>query len=221
LPSAQASFVIDNFTTVTNTITQTGNGTTTSAAMSGSGILGTRTISLTVGSPLTSASAAVGLSTGLATAGFNGNYSSPNRSSNFTLTENFSSVNATGDGDLALSFLIGSSLGTTVTITANGTSTFTFTDGASPAGTDHTILFSSFSDPTAFANLTSLSFTETFPGAGLSGPSVSFSGPMLLDSLNPSTVPEPATVVMIAQAGIASVLFGLRRRFTRRKQAVA
>jgi hypothetical protein len=217
--AAQASYVIDNFTTVTGTLSQNGVGTSTSSSISGAGILGSRTISLTVASPLTSASASAGLSPGLATAGFSGNYSSPNLASNFTLSETFASTNAILDGDTSLSFLIGSTLGTTMTITANGTSTYTFTDPVSALGINHSIAFSSFSDPTVFSHLTSLTFTETFPNPGLSAPSVSFSGPILLS--NPNAVPEPATVLMIAQVGIAGGLFGLRRRFTRRNQAVA
>jgi len=207
--AARANTIIDNFTTTTATITQTGAGTTTSAAVSGPGILGNRVISETVATPLTSANASAGLSPGLATASFNGTYIPVNLANNFTLTETFASQNATAAGLNELSFLIGSSLGTTVLITANGTSTDTFTDPASPPGIAHVISFSSFSDPSVFSNLTSLVFEETFPNTGISGPSVAFSGPILLTT----SIPEPSSILMaLMGAGIVGTSIVARRR---------
>jgi hypothetical protein len=199
--AARASpIIIDDFNgTVTSTIFQSGTGTTSSAAVSGTGILGTRTISVSVAIPLTSAAASAGLSPGLATASFNGSYSPVNPADKFDVLESFASQNAPGAGLDELSFLIGSSLGTSATITANGSSTFTFTDPASALGITHNIPFASFSNPGVFSNLTSLDFTETFPNAGISGPSVSFSGPIVLGS----DVPEPASLSLLVLGGMA------------------
>jgi hypothetical protein len=217
--AAQAAFTIDNFTDATPTITQTGVGSTTSAPVSGAGILGNRTIGITVDTPLTSASASAGLSPGLATASFNGEYNPVNMNNKFDVNEVFSAVNAITDGDTTVSFLLGSFFGATVKIIANGTSTFTFTDPVNLGGSSHSINFSAFSNPAVFSSLNSLEFIETFPNTSPSGPSVSFSGPILLN--NPNVVPEPAAIAMIAQAGLVCGLFGAGRRFFRRRRAIA
>jgi hypothetical protein len=210
MPSAaRAGFTVDNFTTVTPSISQIGAGTTTSAAVTGSGILGSRTIALTVASPLNSADAEAGTSPGFATAGFSGVYLSPNNSSNYTLSETFSAQNAIGN---LLDFSIGSTTGETVTITANGTSTFSFTDPSSATGISHSIMLSSFSNSAVFANLTSLTFTVTFPNASVSGPSVAFTGPIFFAP----SVPEPSSLVLSLTAGM---LFLGRRYVTRRRPA--
>ncbi len=97
--SQAAIITIDDFTTVTPTITQIGAGSTSSAAIAGGGILGTRTMSVTLSgtTTLTSGSAAAPGS-GTAQFGFNGPYSSPDLGVNGVVTESFAATDVTSGG---------------------------------------------------------------------------------------------------------------------------
>lgn len=205
---SHGAIIIDNFTT-TSSVSQFGTGTASSGPVMGSGILGARTLSLTVSSPLTAAMASAGLSPGTAQASFLGAYPTPNPNSNFELKETFAAVNATTTGLDSVSLSLSSSLGVTVTIIANGTSTYTATYPVDTTGTTRLIAFSSFSNPSVFSSLTSLEFITTFPNPGGSGPSVGFSAPIL-----PTTaVPEPASLVL---CGLAASLGLIGPRLRRR-----
>jgi hypothetical protein len=208
--AARADVIIDNFTTATPTISvSSAPGSATSSAISGAGILGTRTIAVNLAaSPLSSVTAQV--AGGFATAGFSGVYTPANTANSYTLTENFASQNATGAGLNQLSFFFANTLPTTVTITANGSSTAMLNLAANGVGATQTVLFSAFTS-NVFGALTSLSFVETFPTAAGAAPSVSFSNSVLLGN----SVPEPSPAVL---AGLASGLFGVGRLVVRRKR---
>ena len=148
---------------------------------------------------------------GSAQASFTGAYTAPSTGTNFDLLETFSSVNAPSMGLSSVQFSITSTLGVTVQIIANGTSTYSATYGVDTVGTTRSINYSSFSNPAVFGNLTSLEFIETFPGAGGSGPSVGFTGPILLAPA--ASVPEPASLTLCGlAAGLGLVGTRLRRK---------
>ncbi len=99
-----------------------------------------------------------------------------------------------------------------MTITANGTSTYSFTEGSDPLGSNHIISLASFSDSSVFTSLSSLDFTITFPSGGISAPSAAFSGPIVFGP----PVPEPSSIVL-SMGGL--ILLGGRRYLSRRRKA--
>ncbi len=200
---------IDDFHTATNSFTQSGTGTSSSGPVMGMGILGSRTMSVTLpaGSTLSQGGGSAGPGNGnTAQFGFVGSYLSPNSGVSVDLLESFASTDVLGLGLTRLDFNIGSTLGVSVTITANGTSTYSLTDPIHTGGYEHSIDLSSFSDPTVFSNLTSLDFKITFPSSGFSAPSVGFDGPIFAAS----PIPEPSSMIL-SMVGIGAFLIGKSR----------
>ncbi len=199
---ARATVVVDTFTT---TQTQIAPGTPTGTA-SGAGILGgTRTLTVFLDS-VPPFSVGVGNVSGGVFSGSMTGPNSPVGGSFFKLDYATAAIDAL-TGNTALNFSASSQGGSTIVVTANGTSTATITVPDAPGFQFYSINLASFSNPSVFSALTSLSIKATFPNVTQSGPSLTINGPILI-----SAIPEPS---IIALGSVACVVLGglsLRRK---------
>jgi hypothetical protein len=206
---------IDDFQTSTAFFSASA-GNTVSSTVSGAGILGTRTMTLTVptGTSISGGSASAG--TGTAQVGFTGAYVTAVPGLIFDVKEQFTSTDIVSLGLTRLAFDIGSTLGVSVTITANGASTYSLADPAAPGGVHHSIDLTAFSDSSVFTHLTSVDFTITFPnGSSASGPSAGFNGPIFAAS---PIVPEPSSMIL-SLVGVGLFTIGRFRTQSRKDLA--
>ena len=208
---------IDDFQTATPFFSAGAGQSVSSSPISGTGILGTRTMTITVPNGTTISGGSGSAGGGSAQISFTGQYMTPVPGLTLDVMENFSSaVDVLGQGLTRLDFNIGSTLGVAVTITANGVSTYSLTDAANPPGIEHSIDLSAFSVPSVFSHLMSLDFTVTFPtGNSLSGPSAGFNGPIFAAS----PIPEPSSIVL-SMVGVGAFLIGKFRVGKRSESAV-
>ena len=204
--TVRADVVVDAFT-VAQTTMATAPGLITTTA-SGAGILGgTRTMSVFLDPANPTPPFALGfVNTG---SGFlSGTFTNPNippGGSYFDLLYNVASTDVSGGVTPGFKFSASSQTGSTIKITANGTSTATVLvpDGAS--FTNYFITLASFSDPTVFTHLTSVDIKATFPNAAGSGPSLTINTPIII-----AAIPEPSVLALGSVACV--ILGGLRLR---------
>ncbi len=201
---ARATVVVDAFS-VAQQITKTTLGSTTTNA-SGAGILGgTRSLTVSLDTLPPFAAGVGNIGGGI----FSGSFTGPNTpvgGSFFSLAYATAAIDA-ATGNTALSFNASSQGGSTIVVTANGTSTATITVPDAPGFQTFSINLSSFSNPSVFSALTSLSIKATFPNVTASGPSLTINGPVIIGA-----IPEPS---VLALGSVAALLLGgyrLRRK---------
>ncbi len=203
---ARATVVVDAFT-ISQLTTLTGVGISSNTA-SGAGILGgtrTQTVSLDVVPPFAAGVASAGSPSGVFSGSFTG-VNSPVGGSYFDLSYKTSAINAAAGND-GIYFTASSQAGSVVTITANGTSTATVTVPDGVGFSNYFVSLASFTNPSVFSALTSLDIKAVFPNVSGSGPSLTFTGPILI-----SAIPEPSVLALSSVAFLALGSLRLRRK---------